>query len=136
MFFNTTLRTTAVVLLAMGAVACGRIAPHARTVEVVRLELESADYERLDYVEGEDCVARYLTFFRLFSPDVVAAAGRALQQAPDANFLANRHVSMEERFFVPFVYHEVCAVVEGRAVRLHTANARGANAQGPEQEHP
>lgn len=131
MFSPRTLRMAATALLAMGAMGCGRITPHARTIEVVRLQLQPSDYERLAYVEGEDCVARYLIFFRLFSPDVVAAAGRALRQAPGANFLLNRHVSMDERFVVPLVYHRVCAVVEGRAVRLHTANT-----EWPAEEQP
>ena len=100
---------------------CGRMTPHARTVEEIRVTLEPGDYERLDYVQGEDCVGRYAIFFRLFSPNVVAAAGDAMQKAAGANFFANRHVSMDERFVVPLLYHEVCVVVEGRAIRLHTA---------------
>ena len=108
-------------LLAAALPGCGRMTPHARTVEEIRITLEPGDYERLDYVEGEDCVGRYAIFFRLFSPNVVLAAQDAMQKAPGANFFANRHVSMNERFVVPLLYHEVCVVVEGRAIRLHTA---------------
>ncbi len=83
--------------------------------------LKPGDYERFDYVQGEDCVARYLAFFRLSSPSVVLAARNAMQDADGANFLTNRHVSMDERFIIPLLYHKVCVVVEGRAIRLHTA---------------
>ena len=100
---------------------CGRITPHSRTVEEIRVQLTPGDYERLAYVEGKDCVGRYLVFFRLFSPNVVVAAGEAMRKAPGANFFVNRHVSMSERFVVPLVYHEVCVIVEGRAIRLETA---------------
>ncbi len=83
--------------------------------------LRPGDYERLAYVQGEDCVGRYAIFFRLFSPNVVVAARNAIQKAPGANFFANRHVSMDERFVVPLLFHKVCVVVEGRAIKLHTA---------------
>ena len=106
-------------------VGCGRITPHSRTVEEIRVQLTPGDYERLAYVEGRDCAGRYLVFFRFFSPNVVVAAGEAMRQAPGANFLVNRHVSMSERFVVPFVYHELCVVVEGRAIRLRTAEEAG-----------
>jgi hypothetical protein len=56
---------------------------------------------------------------------VVNAARDAMQKAPGANFFANRHVSMEEKFTVPFLYHQVCVVVEGRAIKLHTAVEEG-----------
>ena len=111
----------AALLLPLLAAGCGRVTPHARTVEETRVVLEPGDYERLDYVQGEDCVGRYAIFFRLFSPNVVVAAGNALQKAPEANFFVNRHVSMVERFIVPILYHKVCVVVEGRAIRLRTA---------------
>lgn len=111
----------AALLLPLLAVGCGGMTPHARTVEEVRVLLVPGDYERLGYVQGEDCVDRYLIFLRPFSPNVGVAARSAMQQAPGANFLANRHVSLDERFIVPLLYHEVCVVVEGRAIRLHTA---------------
>ncbi len=100
---------------------CGRMTPHARTLEVIGVMLAPGDYERLDYVQGEDCVPRYAIFFRLSSPNVVLAAQDAIRKAPGANFFANRHVSMDERFTVPLLYHQVCVVVEGRAIRLRTA---------------
>lgn len=100
---------------------CARVTPQAAPAEVTRLILQRDDYDRLAYVKGEDCVGRYAIFFRFFSPNVIAAAGRALKEAPGANFFINRHVSMEERVWVPLLYHQVCAVVEGRAIRLHTA---------------
>ena len=112
-------------LLPVSLSGCGRITPHARTVEEIRVALVPGDYDRLDYVEGEDCVGRYLIFFRLSSPNVVVAARRAMQQAPEANFFVNRHVSLGERLIVPLLYHEVCVIVEGRAVRLHTAVEAG-----------
>ena len=115
----------ALALLLACLVGCGRMTPHARTVEVIRVMLEPGDYDRLDYVEGEDCVGRYLMFFRLSSPNVVVAARKAMQQAPEANFFVNRHVSLGERLIVPLLYHEVCVIVEGRAVRLHTAVEAG-----------
>lgn len=87
--------------------------------------LKPGDYERFDYVQGEDCVGRYLAFFRFASPNVVVAARNAMQNADEANFLTNRHVSMDERFIVPLLYHQVCVVVEGRAIRLHTAAEKG-----------
>jgi len=119
-------RGLALVFLLLTCLAgCARITPHARTVEVSRVMLEAGDYERLAYVTGEDCVGRYAIFFRFFSPNVVNAAGSALKKAPGANFLANRHVSLEEKFTVPLVYHRVCVVVEGRAIKLHTAAEEG-----------
>ena len=104
---------------------CGRMTPHSRTVEEITVRLEPGDYDRLAYVEGEDCVGRYAVFFRLFSPNVVVAARNAMQKAPGANFFANKHVSMDERFIVPLLYHEVCVVVEGRAIRLRTIEESG-----------
>ena len=119
-------RGLVLVLLLAGCLAgCGRITPHARTVEEIRVMLEPGDYERLAYVTGEDCAGRYAIFFRFFSPNVVNAARDAMQKAPGANFFANRHVSMEERFTVPLLYHQVCVVVEGRALKLHTAAEEG-----------
>ncbi len=115
-------RALALALLLVATLpGCGRMTPHARTVEEIRVMLQPGDYERLDYVLGEDCVGRYAIFFRLFSPNVVMAARDAMQKAPGANFFANRHVSMDERFIVPLLYHKVCVVVEGRAIKLHTA---------------
>jgi hypothetical protein len=114
-----------VCLLAGCLAGCGRITPHARTVEEIRVMLEPGDYERLAYVTGEDCAGRYAIFFRFFSPNVVDAARNALQKAPGANFFANRHVSIEEKFTVPLLYHQVCVVVEGRALKLHTAGEEG-----------
>lgn len=120
------LRGWALSLLLTGCLAgCARITPHAATLEVARVQLRPGDYDRLAIVKGEDCVGRYAIFFRFYSPNVIRAAGDALQKAPGANFFMNRHVSMEERFTVPLVYHQVCAVVEGRAIRLHTAEEEG-----------
>jgi hypothetical protein len=119
-------RALVLVFLLTGCLAgCGRITPHARTVEEIRVMLEPGDYERLAYVTGEDCVGRYAIFFRLSSPNVVLAARDAMQKAPGANFFANRHVSLEEKFTVPLLYHQVCVVVEGRAIKLHTAGEGG-----------
>ncbi len=119
-------RALALALLLVATLpGCGRMTPHARTVEEIRVMLQPGDYERLDYVLGEDCVGRYAIVFRLFSPNVVMAARDAMQKAPGANFFANRHVSMDERFIVPLLYHEVCVVVEGRAIKLHTAEEPG-----------
>jgi len=115
-------RCLALALCLLGCLAgCARITPHARTVEAVRLKLEPGDYQRLAYVKGEDCAARYLVFFRFSSPNIVKAAGDAMDKAPDANFLANQHVTMVEEFKIPLVYHQLCVVVEGRAIKLHTA---------------
>jgi hypothetical protein len=119
-------RALVLVFLLVGCLAgCGRITPHARTVEEIRVMLEPGDYERLAYVTGEDCVGRYAIFFRFSSPNVVNAARDAMKKAPGANFFANRHVSMEEKFTVPLLYHQVCVVVEGRAIKLHTAEEEG-----------
>lgn len=101
--------------------ACGRMTPHARTIETIRVTLEPGDYEKAEFVQDEHCVGRYLVFFRLHTPNVMTASQKAMQQAPGANFFGNRHVSMEERIIIPLLYHEVCVVVEGRALRLHTA---------------
>jgi len=101
------------------------MAPHSRTVEEITVELEPGDYERLGYVVGKDCAGRFLTFFRFRSPEILAAARDATAKAPGANFLANRHVGIEEKVLVPLIYHEVCVVVEGRAIRLHTAEEAG-----------
>jgi hypothetical protein len=98
--------------------ACGRIAPHTRTVEEIRVILEPGDYKRVAYVQGEDCVGRYLVLFRFYSPNIVAAAKNAMSNAPQANFLINRHVSMQEKFIVPLIYHQVCVQIEGRAIQL------------------
>lgn len=115
-------RGLALSLCLLGCLAgCARIAPHARTTEEIRVNLEPGDYERLAYVRGEDCAARYLIFFRFSAPNIVKALGDALRQAPAANFLANQHVTIVEEFKVPLVYHRLCVVVEGRAVKLHTA---------------
>ena len=116
----------ALVLLLVGCLAgCGRMTPHARTVEEIRIILEPGDYKRLDYVTGEDCAARYAIFFRFYSASVVKAAQNAMSKAPGANFFVNRHVTMEERFQVPLLYHQVCVVVEGRAIKLRTALEEG-----------
>jgi hypothetical protein len=82
--------------------------------------LEPGDYDRIAYVQGEDCVGRYAVFVRMFSPDVTLAARDAMRKAPQANFFANKHVLLDERFIVPLLYHKLCVVVEGRAIRLHT----------------
>ena len=74
-----------VFLLAGCLAGCGRITPHARTVEEIRVMLEPGDYERLAYVTGEDCAGRYAIFFRFFSPNVVNAARDALKKAPGAS---------------------------------------------------
>ncbi len=72
----------ALALLLLACLAgCGRMVPHARTVEEIRVMLRPGDYDRLAYVEGEDCVGRYAIFFRLFSPNVVVAARNAIQKA-------------------------------------------------------
>jgi len=98
---------------------CGTLTPHSRTVEEITVALEPGDYDRIAYVQGEDCVGRYAVFVRMFSPDVILAARDAMRKAPQANFLANKHVSLDERFIVPLLYHKLCVVVEGRAIRLH-----------------
>lgn len=99
---------------------CGTLTPHSRTVEEITVALEPGDYDRIAYVRGEDCVGRYFVLLRMFSPNVTLAARDAMQKAPQANFFANKHVSLDERFIVPLLYHKVCVVVEGRAIRLHT----------------
>ena len=110
----------AICALSGSLLGCGTLTPHSRTVEEITVELKPGDYDRIAYVHGEDCVGRYAVFVRLFSPDVTLAARDAMQKAPQANFFANKHVSLEERFIVPLLYHEVCVVVEGRAIELHT----------------
>ena len=97
---------------------CGRITPHSRTVEEIRVLLEPGDYKRVAYVQGEDCVGRYLILFRLNSPNIVNAAKNAMSSVPQANFLVNRHVSMQEKFIVPLIYHQVCVQIEGQAIQL------------------
>jgi len=97
---------------------CGRITPHSRTVEEIRVLLEPGDYKRVAYVQGEDCVGRYLILFRLNSPNIVNAAKNAMSSVPQANFLVNRHVSMQEKFVIPLIYHQVCVQIEGRAIQL------------------
>lgn len=39
---------------------------------------------------------------------------------------------MDERFVVPLLYHKVCVVVEGRAIRLHTAEEGSEAAPEPQ----
>ena len=122
----TVARGLALALCLLGCLAgCARITPHARTVDAIRINLEPGDYERLAYVTGEDFAARYLIFFRFSSPNLVKAAEDAMGKAPGANFLTNRHVAIVEEFKVPLVYHQLCVVVEGRALKLHTAAEEG-----------
>ena len=106
-------------------VGCARIKPHARTTEEVRVHMVPGDYERLAYVEGRDCAARYLSLFRLSTPNLVTAIEQAKGRAAGANFLVNQHVAIVEEFVVPLVYHRLCVVVEGRAIKLHTAAEEG-----------
>ena len=102
--------------------ACGRITPHSRTVEEIRVLLEPDDYKTVSYVQGEDCVGRYLIFFRFSSPNIVNAAKGAMSNAPQANFLVNRHVGVQEKLIVPLLYHQLCVQIEGRAIQLLTAD--------------
>lgn len=97
---------------------CARIVPYTRTVEEIRVLLEPGDYKRVAYVLGEDCVGRYLLLFRLSSPNIVDAARNAMSNAPQANFLVNRHVSVQEKIIVPLIYHQLCVQIEGRAIQL------------------
>ena len=98
--------------------ACARKAPGTAPDEVLYLSLESGDYDRLAYVEGSSCVPRYMIFFRMDSPNILDAVTQAMKQAPEANFLMNRHVSFQEEVVIPLLYHRVCLFLQARAVRL------------------
>jgi len=106
-------------LLMLGG--CSRSASYTRPAEAIELKLEPGSYDPVAYVEGEDCVGRYLLVVRVFSPSTSAATERALAKGEGANFLLDRLTQTEERFVVPFVYHRLCRVVEGQAVVLHSA---------------
>ena len=87
--------------------------------------LRRHDYDVVKYVKGEDCVGRYLVLFRPFAPDLMDAMSRAQAQAPGANFMTNRHLTIVEEFTVPLLYHRVCLTIEGDAIHLHTAADAG-----------
>lgn len=105
-----------VLLLVAG---CGSVTSRSSPTETLEMSLERSDYRRLGYVRGEDCVPRVLVFLRPYSPDPARALVAATAEAPEANLLLNRHVTLKERAYVPGIYHEVCLVVEGTAVELY-----------------
>jgi hypothetical protein len=99
---------------------CGRVTAHRRMTENVHVELTPADYEFVKQVDGKSCVGRYLFFFKFYSPNPIEAAGNALRQAPEANWLGNRHVSLQEEIVVPLIYQRECIYLEGEAIKVHT----------------
>ncbi len=90
-----------------------------RTNEVIHIELKPDDYEFVKNVEERSCVGRYFFFFKFFTPNPLEAASNAMLQAPEANWLVNRHVSLEEEIFIPLIYHRQCIRVEGEAIRVY-----------------
>ena len=97
---------------------------HSRPTEILSLEIEPADYRFLRYVEGEHCACRVATLVRIGRPSTRRATQLAMAQAPEANFLLNRHIMEEEQWIVPIVFHRLCVSVEGAAVVLFDAAAR------------
>ncbi len=108
-----------VAILVVAMSGCARTAARTRPTETLELDLKPRDFRRIGYVEGESCVPRFLIFFRFKSPNPVEAARNAMKKTPKANFLANRHVTAEERFVVPLIHHRVCVVIEGVAIKLY-----------------
>lgn len=94
--------------------ACARTAARTRPVETHELSVTPKDYRFIKTVKGRSCTGRYLTFFRFFPPNPIEAASAAMKEAPEANF----HVSVQEEFLVPLIYHRVCVSVEGVAVKI------------------
>ena len=106
----------ALLLIASG---CGSVTAHTRVTEDIHIELKPEDYRFVKNVEGKDCVGRYLFFLKFYVPNPIVAAGNAMQQAPEANWLLNRHVTVEEEIYIPLIYHRQCIRVEGEAVKVY-----------------
>ena len=99
---------------------CGGVKSHRRVTETLHIELKPGDYEFARRVEGKDSVGRYFFFFKFFTPNPVDAVSQAMQQAPEANWLTNRHISLIEEVYVPLIYHRQTLYVEGEAVKVHS----------------
>ena len=105
--------------LLLSALGCGSVTARSRVTETIHIELKPEDYEFIKTVEGKSCVGRYLFFVKFYTPDPLEAASNAMRQAPEANWLVNRHVTVEEEIYVPLIYHRQCIWVEGDAVKVH-----------------
>lgn len=105
--------------LLLSALGCGSVTARSRVTETIHIELKPEDYEFIKTVEGKSCVGRYLFFLKFYTPDPLEAASNAMRQAPEANWLVNRHVTVEEEIYVPLIYHRQCIWVEGDAVKVH-----------------
>ncbi len=106
--------------LLLAASGCGSVATHSRVTERIHIELKPEDYEFIKNVEGKNCVGRYLFFLKFYTPNPLEAAKDAMRQAPEANWLVNRHVTVEEEIYVPLIYHRQCIRVEGEAVKVYS----------------
>ena len=114
------------ITILIGLSGCGSTSAHTRTTEHVALDLEPKDYRWIKYVEGEDCVGRYLILFRFKSPSPIAASRKAMKQVPEANFLINRHTKLREIMWVPLIFHQICTHVEGLGIKLRDASMQKA----------
>ena len=117
------LRLVSLALLALGPFlllsGCGSVATRSSVYESAHIELKPEDYKFVKEVEGKSCVGRYLFFFKFYTPNPLEAASNAMRQAPGANWLLNRHVTVEEEIYVPLIYHRQCVCVEGEAVKVY-----------------
>ena len=108
-----------VLTLLMFGSGCGSATSHSRVTETIHIELKAEDFEYITRVEGKDCVGRYLFFFKFSTPSSIKATAAAMKQAPRANWLVNRHLSVQEEIYIPLIYHRQCSYMEGEAVKVH-----------------
>jgi hypothetical protein len=97
-----------VLTLFMFVLGCGSVTPHSRVTETIHIELNPEDYEFITRVEGSDSVGRYLFLFKFYTPNSINGTAEAIKQAPAANWLVNRHLSVQEEIYVPLIYHRQC----------------------------
>lgn len=102
--------------------SCARITTVSTPEELRYLRIAPDSYDRVAYVKGYSCVGQYVLFFRFSSPLIFEAMTMAMNQAPEANFLLNRHVFLRKEAVVPIVYHRLCLYIEGEAVRLKASH--------------
>ncbi len=83
----------------------------------VVLELEPQEYRVIAAVRGKDCVQTLLGL-QLSNPDLLKAELKALDAAPGAEILLNKHVYDQQETVIPLIAGRSCFYIEGLAVKI------------------
>lgn len=83
----------------------------------VHLSVEPQYYHVLASVLGKDCAPTFLAF-QFTNPDLLKAELKAMDAAPGAELLLNKHVYDQRETIIPLITGRSCFYVEGLAVKL------------------